>query len=182
MPCDMKRQDRWTKAIVGMSVLGLGALAGCSPDPLAGGGGGDDDGRQEELGILCEASLSITGTFELGAAQPDDIFGCWPVGTWTFSASVVDTDCEDAPMLLPEYKFQVTRDAVTEEEEYEYLTEPGYERVRVGVSSGGGGLCEGSVEVYSLDGKTVVNLKPALFADGHLEGNGEFEVFGSDQW
>ncbi len=133
------------------------------------------------LGIICSGELAITGHFELGAPQPDDVFGCWPVGTWTFSASMVNSDCSDTSGLLPEYKIGVARD-IDENETYMYLTDPAHEKVRLSVTSGGSGLCEGNFEVYSNDGKILVNLKPALNADGSITGNGEYEVYGSDQW
>jgi hypothetical protein len=156
--------------------LALG-VAACAPPAYD----GDDDDRQDTLGIICEGELSITGTFVASAPQPEDVFGCWPVGTWTFSASVGGHDCPSAPMVLPEYKFSVTRDA-EEVEHYSYDTDPAYERVRIKVTSGGGGLCEGGVELYSEDGKHVWILKPSLQADGTLNGSGQYELYGSDQW
>jgi len=38
--------------------------------------------RDEILGLSCEASLRLAGAFHVGAPQPEDVFGCWPVGEW----------------------------------------------------------------------------------------------------
>jgi hypothetical protein len=62
-----------------------------------------------------------------------------------------------------------------------YMTDPAA-RARVKVSQGGDGLCEGELNLFSPDGKEVTILKPELYADGHLGGNGEFQLFKSDQW
>jgi hypothetical protein len=140
------------------------------------------DDRNTALGILCDAHLMLNGTFAPDAAMPKpaEVEGCWAVGIWTFSATVdMNNGCE-APKLEKEYKFQVTRDA-SDNENYTYLTDPANEFVRVKVTSGGSGLCEGGVTIFSTDGKTVWNLKPNLFADNTLGGQGEYEVYGSDQ-
>jgi hypothetical protein len=164
-------------SLVAVGLLGCTADGFTSENPPP-----DDDDRNDQLGILCASEVTLAGRFELGAPQPDDVFGCWPVGTWTFSATVANGDCSDTSGLLPEYRFSVTRDGEDETDSYAYLSQPGYERVRLSVSSGGGGLCEGNLEVYSPDGKILVNLKPALQADGSIDGSGEYEVYGSDQW
>ena len=55
-------------------------------------------------------------------------------------------------------------------------------RNRVKVSQGGDGLCEGEVNLFSADGKEVWILKPELYADLHLGGSGEYQLYNSDQW
>jgi hypothetical protein len=159
-------------------VVVSGLAAACSGDST----GGEDPGdRQEMLGIDCEASLSITGSFTPGAAQPSDVFGCWPDGVWTFHAQSIETDCPAPPTLLPEYSFRVDVDPEGNST-YTYLVDPNYERVQIRVSSGGSGTCEGGVVLYSPDGKIVTTLSPALQADNTIEGNGEYEVYFSSQW
>jgi hypothetical protein len=139
------------------------------------------DNRMTALGLQCDADLAITGSFVQEVAKPVEIEGCWPVGTWTFKASAVANRCPDAPTFENEYKFRVTRDA-EDNESYEYLTNPAYERIRIKVTSGGSGLCEGGVTIWSLDGKTIWNMKPNLHADNHLDGQGEYEIYGEDQY
>lgn len=64
---------------------------------------------------------------------------------------------------------------------YAYLTDPAA-RYIVKVSQGGSGLCEGEVDLYSADGKTVYSLKPELNADSSITGDGEYNIYGTDQW
>jgi len=156
-------------------VLAISSAFACVP------GGRELELEDEALGRVCSAVLTLTGSFEAGAPQPDDVFGCWPVGTWTFTGEVEDNECNDPPRLEPEYKFLVERDADSVET-YTYLTDPSYERVRIKVTSGGGGLCEAGLELFSPDGTKVLNLKPALQADLTINGFGEYDVYRTDQW
>lgn len=144
----------------------------CVPDPHV----------DSSLKKLCEARLSVSGTFDEKPKPRDKDFvnaGCWPVGIWRFSATVEEMGCEEPPALLPEYAFEVTRDE-RDLETYRYLTGPEDARALVKVSSGGGGLCEGSVELHSVDGTHFWNFKPALEDDKTLRGFGEYEVYNRD--
>lgn len=172
----MTHLARWTKVLVGMT-LAVGSLSGCMPDP----GSASAQDRKSVLGIQCEGKIKISGQFVKGAEQPYDVHGCWPVGTWTFTAELEDTDCTNPPVLESQYSFRVERDA-EETMQYTYLNDPAYERRRMKVTSGGGGLCEGALEIYSPDGKILLNLHPALQADGTINGFGELEVYAKDQW
>lgn len=174
---------------ISRTLLGLGAaiaISGCLgsyksptapiPDPPG-------DKRTETLGIICEANLAITGSFVLGAPQPEDVSGCWGVGTWTFKAAPMQggvNTCKDGVKLENEYVFKATRD-VDDNEIYEYVTDPTNTNVRIKITSGGSGTCEGGLSIFSSDGKIIWNLKPNLHVDNHLDGQGEYEVYGSDQ-
>nr|MBA3457703.1 hypothetical protein [Deltaproteobacteria bacterium] len=65
----------------------------------------ESDDRNEALGIVCEATMDITGTFVAGTpGRPAEVpTGCWPVGTWTFTATIAENACPTAPALLPSY-------------------------------------------------------------------------------
>lgn len=151
----------------------------------------------------CLAHLNITGQFTMSQAAPDivnndtgdppgdgkpDIMGCWPVGTWTFSAALVDNTCKTEPMLLAEYKFNGVYIPDPTEPKYEFTLvtpDPGSLNHRVHVSSGGGGLCEAGVELYSADGKQSWILQPALNtfnASGPLTGLGEYAEWKDAQY
>jgi hypothetical protein len=138
-------------------------------------------------GRLCGSTLSANGTFapDPNATPPVDGTGCWPAGTWTFSMSIVENDCSPAPTLESQYQFKgeqtldMNGDPVVDT--FTYLTDPSA-RAIVKVSEGGAGLCEGEVDLYSTDGKTVWLLKPELNADNTITGDGEYGVFSSDQW
>lgn len=175
----MTHQTRSTHALVSITLATLCfGSAGCLEEPAA----ASNKNRQQILGIQCEAQLTISGTFTPGMAQPVDVFGCWPVGTWTFTATVGSSDCSSTPQLEPQYSVVVTHDAVTELQSYAYATDPANQRVLLGVSSGGAGLCEGGFSIFSADGKSVVTLKPTLHADGTITGTGEYELYDHDAW
>jgi hypothetical protein len=164
---------------VGFAVGSIAALgAGCDPGSV-----GDDDVVQDEL--LCSAALTITGTFTIGTPKPVEINGCWPIGAWTFTAAVGEHDCAAAPTPLPSYQIRVDRDTTSEDPDYSwlytYVTDPADATADVSVTSGGGGLCEGIVVVYSADGKTVWNMHPGLQADNTLLGTGDYEIHTANQ-
>lgn len=164
-----------------LGALAVGSLSGCfSPGESRSGGEIDDTARRAALGITCEARVSITGSFVRGADQPADVKGCWPVGKWTFTASLEDSDCTSDIAMETEYSFDVARDT---DENYVYTvnTNP-TGRNRVKVTSGGSGLCEGGLEIFSADGTTVTNFKPQLNADGSIVGFGEHTVYTGNQW
>jgi len=167
----------------GASALRVGLLAGLL---AAGCGVGNDGGFQgtNTLGRICSASLTITGSFEQGMAKPADVNGCWPVGTWTFSAAIASNDCDTAPTFLPQYQFKVdqTLDADgNPEQSFTYLTDPN-SHFRVKVTSGGAGQCEGELDLYSTDGTEVWILHPELYDDLSVLGDGEYSLYDSDQW
>lgn len=151
------------------ALLLMAAAAGCDP--------GSVGSEQDE--IVCSAQMNITGTFAIGAPQPAEISGCWPIGTWTFQLAVADHNCSAAPTPLAEYQIRVDRDVASEDPDYTwiytYVTDPNDTTAHVGVTSGGGGLCEAEVILYQDDGLTVWNLHPALQADMTLTGLGDYE-------
>ncbi len=156
----------------------LTTVVGCGVGGIQGSGGGNE--------LACAAPVSITGSFSMEAAQPNEISGCWPIGTWTFTATVGASNCPAAPPLASQYQFRGERDLTSEDPDYTwvytYLTDPTDTMVRVSVSSGGGGECEGSIQLFSADGKTLTLLKPALQEDGvTLTGFGQYEIHTLDQ-
>jgi hypothetical protein len=88
-------------------------LGGCDP-------GAVEDGTIEDE-ILCQAELTMVGTFAVGTPKPDEINGCWPIGTWTFTATVGTHDCAQAPTPLPQYQIRVDRDLTSEDPDYSWL-------------------------------------------------------------
>ncbi len=155
----------------------LTTVVGCGVGGIQGSGGGNE--------LACAAPVSITGSFSMEAAQPNEISGCWPIGTWSFSITVGDGDCGDVPAPLATYAVRFERDLSANQPDYEwistYLTDPSDTSAHVSVTSGGGGLCEGNIQIYSADGRAVWNLHPALQADGSITGQGEFMRYTSDQ-
>ncbi|HEY5949454.1 MAG TPA: hypothetical protein VIV40_28360 [Kofleriaceae bacterium] len=162
-------------------VLGTtGCLVESDPGPVMG---------TDMLGRVCTTELAVTGSFVQSKAPPvhedgTPYTGCWPIGTWTFTASTGMGDCTTQPTLLAQYQFKVDEMLDADGLPYQvntYMTDPAA-RNRVKVSQGGDGLCEGELNLFSADGKEVWILKPELYADNHLGGNGEYQLFKSDQW
>lgn len=155
------------------------------------GVGDPDDGSTLDpdpnpLGRQCTTVFSTSGSFAPNAASPAPTgsSGCWPIGVWTFTAKIESNDCSPAPALSAQYQF---RGEVTTNEDgdpvqsFKYMTDPAARHI-VKVSQGGSGLCEGELSIYSADGKSVFLFKPALNADNTIAGDGEFGVFGDNQW
>ena len=64
---------------------------------------------------------------------------------------------------------------------FTYTTDPNAHSI-VKVSAAGNAMCEGELSLYSADGKQVWNLKPWLNADNTITGEGEYDLYGTDQW
>lgn len=166
------------------SALFLGSLiCGCTS--------GDSPGAADASTAndrVCSATLTTSGSFvpDPAATPPTGSTGCWPAGTWTFTAAVADNTCSKPPTPEAQYQFKGTQtldmngDPVVNT--FTYLNDPTNTRVIVKVSEGGSGLCEGELDIYSTDGKTVWLLKPELNADNSVTGDGEYGEFSTDQW
>jgi hypothetical protein len=188
----------WGPMMMDKRLLGLASVAALG---LGACGLGEADNTHDNTALnkeLCHTDLAITGNMVPGAKPPDydpnlGDTNCWPVGVWTFSAAAKAANDDGSAQcgqvsLLPEYKFQVVRDFANDgAESYAFLTDP-KAKIRIKVSSGGGGLCEGVIEMYSADGKTLHNLHPALQAPTVVGGNqallghGEYTQYEVDQW
>lgn len=172
------------------SLLALG-VGGC--------GLGSDDGPDNAAldRQLCHTDVTITGTM-IPTPKPADYdpelgeTNCWAAGVWTFTAAPRSGNEDGTAQcvttsLMSEYKVIVTKDFADEgRESYAFATNP-QAPVRLKVSSGGGGLCEGVFEIFSADGKVIHNLHPALQpaaspgANHMLTGHGEYQVYEVDQ-
>jgi hypothetical protein len=197
--------DKRTLGIASLSLaLAAFALGGCG----LGSADGDGDGGGEPGFMpspldktLCHTDLTITGIMT-PAPKPTDPdhydptlgeTNCWPAGVWTFAARPATANEDGTPQctttaLLPEYKVTGIKDYSVDGglESYTFTSNP-TQNVRLKVSSGGGGLCEGVFEIYSEDGKVLHNLHPALqpangAATNPLTGHGEYQMFEVNQW
>ena len=144
----------------------------------------ESDDPEEVLGILCGAEFTLSGSFAAGTpARPADTpTGCWPVGTWTFAATMTTTDCDTPPVqLATEYSFRVDRQDLGEgwEESYTFFGDTSL-TYRLKVSEGGSGECEGGLELYNPTGTEYWNFKPNLEGTV-LTGQAEYRLHGSDQ-
>jgi hypothetical protein len=178
---------RTTRLLLGMLFIG------------ACGVGDEETSTPDER--LCSAELALTGSFTLGMPAPDavnnetgqppgdgmpDFSGCWPAGTWAFTAAIESSTCASAPVQpATEYRFTTTymqsSDGAGGEYSYQ-LVSPALQagEYRLKVSSGGGGLCEGVMELYLDGAKKAWLLHPALNVfnqSGPLTGIGEYGEF-----
>jgi hypothetical protein len=198
-----------------LSLVALGACAvgdvppgqmnGDAPDRIASDVPGIDD-RLDGLGIICESTMTVTGTFEPGIAQPAEVLGCWPVGKWTLSATIDRLGCDPQPPFAESYVYNVTYD---EELSTVGVTFPGEPpevcsngqtccedstdndgdgliddddpgcRVNLKISTAGDSLCHGAMDHFMLDG-TVIGFRPTLQLDGTLQGIGTYTVHPDD--
>ncbi len=167
-------------------------MVGCGVGGDDGGNHGTDAGSDLN-GELCSASLTTTGTFTAGTpARPTDpdtgmpITGCWPVGTWTFTAKVSDMGgCKTAPMLAQSYSFRVDRmdpDGSGYVESYALLAGTDGMQTHIAVSAVGDG-CQAHLELGSMDGTQYWNLQPHLLDTATaLDGKGDYVVYKANGW
>ena len=132
---------------------------------------------------LCTSQTSFTGTYVQGNAPPADFEGgCWPDGTWTFTATSTRPTARPAwrRRYESQYVFKVTEDT-DYNDTIVYQNDPTNMNFTAKISGGDGGLCTGNFLMFSNDGKTIWNLKPALHADNTLNGHGDIQVWDADQ-
>lgn len=169
------------------------------------GVGDDDSGFKPPVqpppiddGKLCDAQFTVVGTFAPGTTprpvDPDTgmtLTGCWPVGTWNFTATVASNTCATPPNVIP-YSFKVDRIPATDGgtdttqmiTNLTSLTASAAVQVHVSVSANGQG-CEGSLEMGTADGLKYWNMKPTLSKDPAartLAGTGDYSEFKVDAW
>jgi hypothetical protein len=169
-----------------LAACGVGDTGGGDTQPDA-----SSDDPDIALGITCRAAFNLTGTMTPGTptrpldpATTQPITGCWPVGTWSFTATVDTTTmqthpCTTPPTVLPKYEFRVDRTQQTDGsglvESYTYLGDMAM-LGHLKVSEGGGGECEAGLELWSIDNKMFWNMKPDL-TQTTIAGHGDFAVY-----
>jgi hypothetical protein len=164
-------------------------------------GGGVKEDRNDKLGIVCNASFKMSGTFTPGATPPRPIDedtklpinGCWPVGTWNFTAAMDTNECKTAPAVIPSYSFRVDKvegpDMQGFVDNYTNLTSIGDMKWHLSVSSNGQG-CEGSLELGTADGLQYWNMQPLLEnplldtspPTTKITGSGDYAMYKTDSW
>jgi hypothetical protein len=163
----------------GAFALFLLAASGC-------GVGDDGSMMPDPNGRQCNATLTVTGSFTPDTTQPapTDWATCWPVGMWTFTAAVGTNNCSPAPTPAAMYQMKGTTMPDMNGDPMPVMQFVGDQSMRpiAHYSDGGSGLCEGELDLYSADGKTVWLLKPELNADNSLTGDGEYGVFDTNQY
>lgn len=158
--------------------------------------------------MVCTDSFKITGTFTAGTPMrdADSPTGCWPVGTWTFTVALDPTD-DNVLDITGDQKpdrcgaVSGTR-AATFDASYNLVVTRvddgdgwvdtlaingaaggrwnGKTVYRLKVTEGGGGECEGGIELYSPDSLEYWNMKPSL-AGTVLSGFGDYALYEEPQ-
>jgi hypothetical protein len=163
---------------------GSGGGGGGGGSGGTGGSGGGGGGSVPVAGnLLCTSVLSIAGAYTQGNPPPTGFEGgCWPDGTWNFTATIASSDCPAsmAPTVLPSYTFTVTED-LDYNDTVVFTNDPTNMYVSLKISGGDGGVCVGAFLIFSPDGKTVWNLRPAMQADNSINGQGDIKVWDADQ-
>jgi hypothetical protein len=156
--------------------------SGSQPDMAKSSSSGPVDMAPAPLGMLvCETDLSLAGTFTQSAAPPTGFpGGCWPTGSWTFTATVTTNGCSPTPPLQAQYQFTVVEDNDFNDT-ITYVNDPSNMYVATKISGGEGGVCVGAFQIYSSDGKTIYNLRPAMQADNSINGQGDVREYTTDQ-
>lgn len=143
--------------------------------------------------LVCQTSLTTSGSFSPGAPNTDGV-ECWPDGVWTISAALRpgSESSTRAPALQPQYQIRVTVNVeagadMADRYAYQYLgqfdpQDPANMFVRMKVSGGGGGLCDGELQIFSPDGTQALVLHAALRPDNSLSGLGNFSIYSDNEW
>jgi hypothetical protein len=142
------------------------------------------EARLDGLDIICESTLLVTGTFAPGLAQPVDMMGCWPVGTWTLSATIDRLGCDPQPdfqtgEFAESWVYEVTYDEETTTTNMVFVNNPTDDRVNFKITTAGDSLCHGAMDHFQLD-NTVIGFRPTLQLDGTLTGIGTYTVHEED--
>lgn len=139
----------------------------------------DEDDRLDQLGIICESPLTITGTFIPNPVQPpaDEFTGCGGIGTWNVTATVQRVGCDPQP-TPPSFVYEGTYDAEAATINVAFPKDPNNERLNLKVTADGGG-CIGIFEHFELD-NSVWSMQAPLQADNSLLGEGYYTVHSAD--
>ncbi len=182
-----------SRLLGGIAAISLSAALGaCAVGDVPGSGNGQRipspeegvDARLDALDIICETTMNVTGTYVEGAAQPSEVLGCWPVGTWTVNATVDFLGCNPQPQFTDgafadTYVYEVSYNAEESFIQVSFVNDPADLRTNLKISTEGDGLCHGAMDHFALDG-TVIAFRPTLKEDGTLEGIGTYTIFKDD--
>jgi len=160
------------------SWLALGLFACTAGDPAT----------NNTIGRTCTAAMTVSGSFAQSVApptQPDGspYTGCWPIGTWTFSATLGTSDCTDSPTVQSSYSFSGSlgsdENGDPTEQKFTYSDPSAHAIVKV--TAAGNGACEGELDLFSPDGMKEWDFSPWLMGTA-ITGEGSYNEYTTDQW
>lgn len=147
-----------------------------------------DPATNNTIGRTCTTALTITGSFAQTVAPPTEPdgspwTGCWPIGTWTLSATAGQGDCTDSPMLAPSYAFsgRLGSDDVGDPTLWIFSYSDPTVHAIAKVTAAGGSACEGELDLFSADGMKEWEFAPWLMGTA-ITGQGSYNEYTSDQW
>ena len=150
--------------------------------------------------VLCSVGIHTQGTFTQGQPRPIDPQtgvaqeGCWPDGTWNFTASIaVDSaqappQCQPPGFAAPAFAASYTFTDMRTPNDTGELTVDNFAYAPGGhwtlkVTQSGNMYCDAGFMLYSADGKEVWNLHPSLDpVTNILSGGSEYTLYDIDQW
>lgn len=141
----------------------------------------DEDQRLDDLDIICQSTLTVTGTFTPNPVQPpaDDFTGCGGIGTWNVTATVDRVGCNPQP-TPPSFAYEATYDVDASLTNVSFPAEPNNNRVNLKVSAEGSD-CLGTFEHFGLD-NSVWAMQAILQPDNSLLGTGTYSVYEFDSF
>ena len=140
----------------------------------------EEDERLNLLGIACESTLTVTGSFTESTPQPADVNGCWGIGTWRITAAIDRQGCDPQPEVAQEFVYISSVDEETESTSVLFQPDPGNERMNLKITTDATGLCQGAFEHFQLDG-TVLSFHTVLQEDLQtVSGHGTYSVYVED--
>lgn len=147
--------------------------------------------------VVCESTLTVTGTFTLNTARPlgeGGISGCWADGTWSVTPTLQRTGCSPQAQppqfeYLAEYIELDEMRGIEDTTIVSFPAEPNNQRLNLGITANGDG-CIGIFEHYGTDNSVWsfhVNLGEtpddmAVGATMELNGDGTYSVYEYDQF
>jgi hypothetical protein len=139
----------------------------------------DQDQRLDDLGIVCESTYTLSGSFAPASAAPD-AGECWPVGEWSITATLDFQGCDPQVEYGSPRRYVVTGNA-DDGYQFRYPADPDNPRIELGVVSHGGPDCEGQFDHFESDG-SVWSLRPVLSPDGSISGTGSYALWIEDPY
>lgn len=162
-----------------------GSLAGCSVDDASGveriPGDSEEDRILDELGIICESTLSVTGTFTPNPIQPspDEFTGCGGIGTWNITTTLDRVGCNPQPAARS-FTYEAVYDAENTTINVFFPDDPDNERLNIKITADSSG-CIGTFDHYELD-NSVWAIQAPLEEDNTLSGSGTYRVYLEDSF
>ncbi len=170
----------WKFLSIATFAVGLSACSVFDPDMGSGPSTPENNTQtigDEQEGLTCKATLAVKGVKRPSGQMPDmeeAEAGCVPLGTWQLEVAVQDAGgCADLNVPAV-YTYEVSLDT-DGQYQVKWLEDPANTQVQLRVGQEGPGMCKGSFEHRSADGKVSITLKP-FEQDNGITGQGDVRI------